>query len=42
MQTIKFFQNIKIDENNKNLLKSQKMNLKKHIRFRVSNSNPIS
>jgi hypothetical protein len=42
MQTMKFFQNLKIDENNKQLVKSQKMNKKKHIRFRVSNSNCIS
>jgi hypothetical protein len=42
MQTIKLFQNIKIDENNKQLMKSQKMNKKKHIRFKLSNSNPIS
>jgi hypothetical protein len=42
MQTIKFFQNIKIDENNKQLMKSLKMNKKKHIKFRVSNPNPIS
>lgn len=41
MQTIKFFQNIKIDENNKQLMKSQKMNKKKHIRFKVSNSSHI-